>query len=132
IIMTTVKPLTAALIAGGVLVSSAGAFSLRPAWFKHDDQKVAANAVAPSTQAAPAATTAGAAVVPAAPVPLVAGPAVPNYRAIVKQAGPAVVGVTVEGVQKPSDMGDNNARLPPGLEDDPFFQFFRGLPGLGQ
>src|SRR5258706_9970651 len=132
IAMTTVKPLTAALIAGGVLVSSAGAFSLRPGWFKSDDQKVAAATVAPSTQAAPAAnTTAGAAIVPAAPVPMVAGPAVPNYRAIVKQAGPAVVGVTVEGVQKPSDM-EGDAGLPPGIENDPFFQFFRGLPGFGQ
>jgi serine protease Do len=69
--------------------------------------------------------------VPAAPVP--PAPAVPNYRAIVKQAGPAVVGVTVEGVQKPSDMGgDESAGLPPGMENDPFFRFFRGIPGFGQ
>ena len=127
----TMKPLTVALVAGGVLVSSAGAFSLRPAWFKGDDKVAAAN-VAPSTAAAPAApTTAAAAVVPAAPVP--PAPAVPNYRAIVKQAGPAVVGVTVEGVQKPSEMGgDESAGLPPGMENDPFFQFFRGIPGFGQ
>ena len=49
--------------------------------------------------------------------------AAPNFRAIVQQFGPAVVHVTVEGTQR-------NARgeLPPGFEDDPFFQFFRGLP----
>ena len=53
----------------------------------------------------------------------------PNYRAIVKQSAPAVVGVTVEGMHKASleDQG-----LPPGMEDDPFFKFFRGVPGLGQ
>jgi serine protease Do len=119
----TLKPLTTALLAGGVLVSTAGAFSLRPAWFKNED-KVAAAPAATTTAAntAPAA----AAVVPAAPVPMLA-PAVPNYRAIVKQAGPAVVGVTVEGMHKATaeDMG-----LPPGAENDPFFQFFRGLPGF--
>jgi len=48
----------------------------------------------------------------------------PNYRAIVQRWGPAVVGVTVEGTRHidADDMaGDSN---------DPFFQFFRGLPGF--
>ena len=118
----TLKPLTTALIVGGVLAGTAGAFSLRPGWLK-SEEKVAAATVAPSTAAA-------AAVVPAAPVPLMAGPAVPNYRAIVKQAGPAVVGVTVEGMHKAS--AEEFGGLPPGMENDPFFQFFRGLPGFGQ
>ena len=50
----------------------------------------------------------------------------PNYRAIVRQWGPAVVGVTVEGVRKLS------VDSPSGSDwgEDPFFQFFRGLPGL--
>jgi serine protease Do len=128
--MSKLKPLTAALLVGGVLVGTAGAFSLRPGWIKADD-KVAASTVAPSTATAPApGAAAAAAVVPAAPIP----PAqAPNYRAIVKQAGPAVVGVTVEGTQKPSEMGgDESAGLPPGMEDDPFFRFFRGIPGFGQ
>ncbi|HEV7913292.1 MAG TPA: trypsin-like peptidase domain-containing protein, partial [Albitalea sp.] len=120
----TLKPLTTALIVGGVLASTAGAFSLRPGWLKNDD-KVAVAATAPAP-----ATTAAAVVVPAAPVPLVAAAAVPNYRAIVKQAGPAVVGVTVEGMQKAS--AESPEGLPPGMENDPFFQFFRGLPGFGQ
>jgi serine protease Do len=127
--MTKLKPLTAALIVGGVLVSTAGAFSL-PSWMKNDE-KVATAAVAPTTAAAPApGATVAAAVVPAAPIP----PAqAPNYRAIVKQAGPAVVGVTVEGTQKRSEMdGDESAGLPPGMEDDPFFRFFKGIPGFGQ
>ncbi|MBW8832927.1 MAG: Do family serine endopeptidase [Burkholderiales bacterium] len=116
------KPLTAAMIAGGVLVSTAGAFSLVPSWLKSEDKVVVAQAGNTAANTAPAA----AAVVPAAPVPMLA-PSVPNYRAIVKQAGPAVVGVTVEGMHKATaeDMG-----LPPGAENDPFFQFFRGLPGF--
>ena len=48
----------------------------------------------------------------------------PNYRAIVRDSGPAVVGITVAGIH-PALAGDE----PAGLEDDPFFQFFRGLPG---
>ncbi|WP_233506080.1 Do family serine endopeptidase [Rhodoferax lacus] len=48
----------------------------------------------------------------------------PNYRAIVQMAAPAVVGVTVAGQHAlgPDDVA-------PDL-DDPFFQFFRGLPGF--
>ena len=53
----------------------------------------------------------------------------PNYRAIVKQSAPAVVGVTVEGTRKASF---EDSGLPPGIEDDPFFKFFKGVPGLGQ
>ena len=53
----------------------------------------------------------------------------PNYRAIVKQSAPAVVGVTVEGTHK---MSLEEQGLPPGMEDDPFFKFFKGVPGLGQ
>ena len=54
---------------------------------------------------------------------------VPNYRAIVKQGGPAVVGVTVAGMHKASA---EEQGLPQGMEDDPFFKFFRGMPGFQQ
>jgi len=47
----------------------------------------------------------------------------PNYRSIVQRQGPAVVGVTVSGLRN-VDEGDG-----PSIEDDPFFGFFRGLPG---
>ena len=58
---------------------------------------------------------------------------VPNYRAIVQQFGPAVVGITVAGTQKPEGPAQGGGRgLPPGMEDDPFFQFFKGIPGYGQ
>jgi len=50
----------------------------------------------------------------------------PNYRAIVRQWGPAVVGVTVEGSRK-VEFDDSSG---PDWGNDPFFQFFRGLPGV--
>lgn len=50
---------------------------------------------------------------------------VPNYRAIVERFGPAVVGVNTEGVAK-----NNFSDLPDPFGDDPFFDFFRGLPGF--
>jgi len=60
------------------------------------------------------------------PAPVLAPTQAPNYRAIVRQWGPAVVGVTVEGTRKIGLDG------PPESDwgDDPFFQFFRGLPGV--
>jgi serine protease Do len=113
--------LTAALIAAGVLASgAASAFSLNPAdWLKHNE-KVAA--------ATPVASTAAAVAPAPAPVPMIAAQGrVPDYRAIVKQFGPAVVGVTVSGMHKVSA---EEQGLPPGMDKDPFFQFFRGLPGF--
>jgi serine protease Do len=112
------NPLSAALLGAGIaIVGTAGAIDLTPHWLKGDAKPAAV------AQAAPAEH-----VVPAAPLNTPPGQ-VPNYRAIVKQAGPAVVGVTVEGTHKASleEQG-----LPPGMDDDPFFKFFRGVPGLGQ
>jgi serine protease Do len=63
---------------------------------------------------------------PAPVAPLPPG-AVPDYRAIVKQAGPAVVGVTVAGLHKASAEEQGQ---PSGIENDPFFQFFKGMPGF--
>ncbi len=115
------NPLSAALLGAGVtVIGTAGAFDL-PHWFKKDEQPAVVAQAVP--QAAPADR-----VVPAAPLNTAVGQ-VPNYRAIVKQSAPAVVGVTVEGTRKAS-LEDNG--LPPGIEDDPFFKFFKGVPGLGQ
>jgi len=101
---------TAVLVAAG----TASALSL-PQWLKSESKPTATAAAAPAAAPAPATPLA-----PIAPV------AQPNYRAIVKQSGPAVVGVTVQGLHKASaeELG-----LPPGIENDPFFQFFRGMPG---
>jgi serine protease Do len=103
------KPLAAALASVSIaLAGSAGAFDFKSLLAGPDS----------SPKMVRTAT------VPAEPVPKVAG-TVPNYRAIVQQAGPAVVGVTVEGTHRLTA-----EELPPGLQDDPFFQFFRGLPGF--
>ena len=111
-------PLVAALAGAGIAVAgSSAAFSFNP--FRHDDAKQQL-----AQAAVPADTTKGApATVPAQPVPTVSAP---NYRAIVQQAGPAVVGVTVAGAHKV----EGGQGVPPGMEDDPFFQFFRGIPGM--
>jgi serine protease Do len=115
-----INRLTVAMLAAGLLAGTAGAFEL-PQWFKRDTKVAAAPA---DSGAAPNASNT------AAPVPMLSGAGlVPNYRAIVKQSGPAVVGVTVEGMHKASL---EERGVPPGAEDDPFFQFFRGIPGMGQ
>jgi len=111
----TPKVLIAALaVAGVVSAGTAGAFSLKPSWFGGGDKQAAAVPVSSTTVAA-------AAVVPSAPIASVSAP---NYRAIVQEAAPAVVGVTVEGTHKTeAEAGGMDP-------DDPFFQFFRGLPGF--
>ena len=119
------KPLSAALLAAGILaVGTAGAFDFAPNWLKGGTKAAIAAADANPVPAAPLATPA----VPA-PVPMLGTQGVPNYRAIVKQSGPAVVGVSVAGMHKASA---EEQELPPGMENDPFFKFFRGMPGRGQ
>ena len=109
------KPLSAALVGAGIaVVGTAGAIDL-PKWLKSDTPVAAA----PQQLAPPEK------VVPPAPLAAVPGQ-VPNYRAIVKQAAPAVVGITVEGMHKAS--AEDMPGLPDGMEADPFFKFFRGIP----
>lgn len=108
------KPVAAALLAGGILgAGAAGAISL-PKWLERGDSAKPAAVQAPSA-AAPA------------PVPMITAQ-VPDYRAIFKQSAPAVVGITVEGTHRTSAEEDG---LPPGIENDPFFRFFRGMPRGG-
>ncbi len=114
-----IKPLSAAMVAAGVLAvagaGTAGAIDLTPGWFK--SKPAATQGAVVSDANAPA------------PVPLLSAQGVPNYRAIVKQSGPAVVGVTVAGMHKESA---DEQGLPQGMENDPFFKFFRGMPGFQQ
>lgn len=107
----TRKSLVLTLITAGlVLAATSAAFDINPKqWFNKDKP------------ASPATTLVAP---PAAPAPALAGGIMPNYRAIVQQDGPAVVGITVAGLHK---VGPDE--LPLNL-DDPFFQFFRGLPGF--
>lgn len=109
------KQLVWTLVAAGlVLAATSAAFNVGPAGWFGRDQPVAA-AAAPSADAG-----AGKALAPPALPPGTA----PNYRAIVQQSGPAVVGVTVAGLHK-LGAGEFQFDL-----NDPFFQFFRGLPGF--
>ena len=112
------KPIAAALATAGVLVAGLAAYEpSRAGILGMFEQK---NAVAAATTTTPFATQQNAATSATAKLqPLQA----PNYRAIVERWGPAVVGVTVEGTRHVSndEMADN---------DDPFFQFFRGMPGF--
>ena len=132
------NPLNATLVAAGVLaMGTAGAFGVKSEWLKMtQNTQVSTPASAQAyTQAAITAnaaspTLAVAALAPVAPIPPLA--AVPNYRAIFAQAGPAVVGVTVSGTHKLSADEQQQGGMPPGMENDPFFQFFRGLPGMQQ
>jgi serine protease Do len=112
----------AVLSAGLVAAASAGAFSLDPStWLKRTSDSEKSTAPAATAPAAPAR--------PAPPAGMV------SYRSIVQQAGPAVVGITVAGMHRAgaNDGDDDQAPrggMPPGMENDPFFQFFRGMPGL--
>ena len=132
------KTLNTALVAAGVLaVGTAGAFSLNPGWLDKAKAGTATSSTATAPQGSGDVQVAalGATAAPA-PVPMLAsGGQVPNYRGIVEQFGPAVVGITVAGMHK-ADAEDAPQRggrgLPPGMEDDPFFQFFKGIPGYGQ
>lgn len=110
----TRKTLILTLITAGLVVAAtSAAFSINPLqWLSQS-----------SPAAAPAAGTETPMVVPA-PVPPLASGATPNFRAIVQQAGPAVVGVTVAGLHR---AGPDEPQLD---LNDPFFQFFRGLPGF--
>lgn len=117
------KPLTAALAAAGVLVvGTAGALEM-PNFLKSKPvatQGSSENYKAVSDVSAPPV------------VPMLSAQSVPNYRGIVKQFGPAVVGINVAGMHKASMEEQGGSGLPPGMENDPFFKFFRGMPGMQQ
>ncbi|WP_422018294.1 Do family serine endopeptidase [Roseateles sp.] len=124
---TTLTATAAALLAAGVTVTAGASGWTLPAWLQNK-----AASTAPATGDAPARLTPGAAAAaalvaaPAAPLP----PAqVPNYRAIVQTQGPAVVGITVAGLHKASNEDAQEGAAARG-DDDPFFRFFRGIPGL--
>ena len=106
----TRKALIWTLVAAGLIVAAtSAAFDVRSLdWWS------------PNAPALPDMGVAGSAT---APVPQ-PGAAPVSFRTIVQQSGPAVVGVTVAGVHKPESNGL------PFDPNDPFFQFFRGLPGF--
>ena len=111
----TAAAIASLLAAAGFAASAADALTL-PKWLQRDE---AAAKAAPVAAATPAA----------APVAPLRGDALPNYRAIVQSYGPAVVGVTVSGLRNVADNDDDDSDGP-SFDSDPFFRFFRGVPGL--
>ncbi len=114
-----IKPFALAIVVASItLISTANAFEWNPLeWFRSkapasQEQDNAANA---PTLAMPTSSSAS----------TIATIAAPNYRAIVERYGPAVVGINTEGVAKNPLKG-----MPDPFGDDPFFEFFRGLPGF--
>lgn len=111
--MTRKTRILGVVTAGWILAATASAFSLNPLPWLSRNTPSGSGAATPATVAAAPA-----------PIPPLRPGATPNYRAIVQQAGPAVVGITVAGSRRlvpdefPLDL------------DDPFYQFFRGLPGF--
>ena len=122
---TALTATAAALLAAGVTVTTGASGWTLPAWLQNK-----APSSAPATGDAPAnlTPTAAAAATVAAPIAPLPAAQTPNYRAIVQTQGPAVVGITVAGLHQAS--AEENAELQQGLENDPFFRFFRGVPGM--
>ena len=122
----TATAAASALLVLSLAATAADAITL-PSWLQFG-----ARASAPAATATPTATNPVAA---ATPAPLAASPLppgqLPNYRAIVQSQGPAVVGVTVAGLRnvgaETSGADDDSG---PDPEAEPFFRFFRGIPGL--
>ena len=118
----TLTATAAALLAAGVTLTTTASGWTMPNPFK--DKAAATADAAPAVVAQAAAPTAPAIALPAAPLP--------NYRAIVQTQGPAVVGITVAGLHKVGNGDDADDDDTPAARggDDPFFRFFRGIPGM--
>ncbi|MBL8276769.1 MAG: Do family serine endopeptidase [Pelomonas sp.] len=123
---TALTATAAALLGAGVTLSTTASGWGLPGWLQAKTPSTAT-----ATGDAPASPTptavAAAAAVATAPAVALAPAQLPNYRGIVQTQGPAVVGITVAGLHKASAEDDGDAR---GLDNDPFFRFFRGVPGL--
>jgi serine protease Do len=119
----TVTAAAAALLAAGVTLTTTAS-----GWTLPGFHKAPAAATADAT---PGSATPSPVALPAATAPAVALPPaqLPNYRAIVQTQGPAVVGITVAGLHQVGNEDGDEGPVARG-DDDPFFRFFRGIPGL--
>jgi len=127
---TTLIATAAALLAAGVTVTTTASGWTAPAWL-HGKAPANAPLAGDATPATTAATVATATPL-AAPAVTLPAAQLPNYRAIVQTQGPAVVGITVAGLHKVGNDDGDEAPVARGRgdDDDPFFRFFRGIPGL--
>lgn len=129
----TLTATAAALLGAGVTLTTTASGWTLPSLFK-DKPAVSAPATADAgSGGSPAPATVALAATPTpTPAPAVALPPAqqPNYRAIVQTQGPAVVGITVAGLHKVGNADDDGPVARGFGDDDPFFRFFRGIPGL--
>ena len=123
----TLTAAAAALLAAGATITTSASGWAMPGWLQAKSP-VTAPLTSDATPAA--AATVAAATTLAAPAVALPPAQLPNYRAIVQTQGPAVVGVTVAGLHKVgnADMDDDGPSARG--SDDPFFRFFRGIPGI--
>jgi serine protease Do len=124
----TLTATAAALLAAGVTLTTTASGWTLPGLFK---DKAPSAAQADAGSGGSPAVVAAQAAAPAAPAAALPANTLPNYRAIVQTQGPAVVGITVAGLHKVgnADMDGDDAPAARG-DEDPFFRFFRGIPGL--
>lgn len=117
----------AALLGAGMTLTTAASGWTLPAWLQNKSPVAAPLAGDATPGSSSANTTVAAAAVPA-PVAATLPPAqLPNYRAIVQTQGQSVVGITVAGLHKADGPAIADGQ---GMDEDPFFRFFRGIPGL--
>lgn len=107
-------------IMGLVGGATADAWTL-PTWLQRNTTTAQVTAKAPGTLAADTPAVSAA----TSPEPL------PNYRNIVRNEGPAVVGVTVSGLHESANSGPGSGAQGGPMDQDPFYRFFRGVPGFG-
>jgi serine protease Do len=122
---------TLACAAAGIFVAGTAAGWSTPRLFKTFDASIPNAGAASVPTAADTATPAARAVTTAATGPAQTVPPIsaPNYRAIVAQNRAAVVGISSVEEVKSSASQFNPFEGSPFGDQDPFFRFFRGIPG---
>src|SRR5262245_55466221 len=106
---------TVACVAAGIVAVGAVAVWATPALVQTAGSSVGSTSTGSAVSAAPTG-----------PIPLGSAP---NYRAIVAQNQGAVVGISVTGEIKVSGRRFGSPFGGNGDDNDPFFRFFRQLPG---
>lgn len=124
---TALTATAAALLAAGVTITTGASGWTMPGWLKDKAPATAPGDAAPG--GAPTAVALAAATAVAPPAVALPPAQLPNYRAIVQTQGPAVVGITVAGLHKVGNTDTDDGPAARG-DEDPFFRFFRGIPGL--
>jgi serine protease Do len=113
----TRTPLTLSLLAAGVIGGAAAGYAT-----SNRAQALTTPAAKPVAGQVSAPAT--------APSPALSGVAAPDFASITERFGPAVVNINVSGVRHTAMDGDGPGQGGDASPDDPFSQFFRGMPGF--